>query len=137
MRSSLVTVVMQKIMSGENEKRTSLWDFKKNDKTISGEGHSLLNARLARCIERWEYLFFLSEYSSSDQISPVNPIITKAYSCDGELVAPLWIGSELQHELILVDTGSRITMWTKQMLRTKEGYIIRFKLIVSLIVRDW
>ncbi|MCE0481873.1 hypothetical protein HAX54_039970 [Datura stramonium] len=75
---------------------------------------SLLDARLARCIERSEILFSMSEPYSSDQNSTSggdSPIATKTFPSNGELVVPLWIGSALRRELLLLDTGSRHVWW--------------------------
>ncbi|MCD7463299.1 hypothetical protein HAX54_050309 [Datura stramonium] len=78
---------------------------------------SLLDARLARCIERSDILFSMSEpYSTTGgtnfaRVSPDVPLTTTAYSVQGEIVVPLWIGSALRRQLLLLDTGSRHVWW--------------------------
>nr|XP_009588117.1 protein ASPARTIC PROTEASE IN GUARD CELL 1-like [Nicotiana tomentosiformis] len=61
---------------------------------------SLLDARFAQ-----EMLFSMpeSEYSSENS--------TAAYYARGLIVSPFWIGSELQRELLVIDTGSRHVWW--------------------------
>ncbi|KAM3220507.1 protein ASPARTIC PROTEASE IN GUARD CELL 1 [Capsicum annuum] len=72
---------------------------------------SLLDARLARSVERSEMLSSMSEYSPDDLSHPDNPITTRTYPDHGEVVVALWIGSNLQRELLLLDTGSRLLWW--------------------------
>ncbi|PHT41938.1 hypothetical protein CQW23_20792 [Capsicum baccatum] len=72
---------------------------------------SLLDARLARSVERSEMLSSMSEYSPDDLSHPDNPITTRTYPDHGEVVVSLWIGSNLQRELLLLDTGSRLLWW--------------------------
>ncbi|PHT97841.1 hypothetical protein BC332_33209 [Capsicum chinense] len=53
----------------------------------------------------------MSEYSPDDLSHPDNPITTRTYPDHGEVVVALWIGSNLQRELLLLDTGSRLLWW--------------------------
>uniref|UniRef100_A0A3Q7EUM2 Peptidase A1 domain-containing protein n=1 Tax=Solanum lycopersicum TaxID=4081 RepID=A0A3Q7EUM2_SOLLC len=80
---------------------------------------SLLDARLARCMER---SVNLSYQNSSRDFAQVYPIKTVVYPLQGEVVVPLWIGSKLQRELLLVDTGSRHVWWQCGPCEQKKCY---------------
>ncbi|WMV13287.1 hypothetical protein MTR67_006672 [Solanum verrucosum] len=84
---------------------------------------SLLDARLARCMERSVNLFSYDQNSTSSRhFAQVNPIKTVIYPLHGEAVVPLWIGSKLRRELLLVDTGSRHVWWQCGPCEPKKCY---------------
>ncbi|KAK4740384.1 hypothetical protein R3W88_004081 [Solanum pinnatisectum] len=80
-------------------------------------------------MERSVNLFSISEHSLLDQNSTssrhfaqVNPIKTVIYPLHGEVVVPLWIGSKLRRELLLIDIGSRHVWWQCGPCEPKKCY---------------